>query len=447
MRLLTALLLLAIPSALPAQGNGVTKISQVDQYSYYNDIWGYTAPDGREYAILGTGDGTAIYNCTNPAAPYRTGFIAGQSSTWRDMKTYGHFVYVVTEGGPGVQIINLLDPENPVLVKRWGDSVIDHAHNIAIDTDTGLAYVSGSHNGTPVLDLSSPKNPVHIATYGAFYVHDLHVQDGLAHLAEIYEGRYRIVSVDSLPSFPSLDSIKTPGDFTHTAWVNESNTIAVTTDESSGGRLTIYDVANPNNIIKLSTFTLSSSTIVHNAFIRGSRIYASWYTRGFACVDISDPSNPSLVGSYDTSTRTGQYDGAWGCYPFAPSGHIYVSDQDNGLFILKVDDDTETIALTGDTAASTGQTVSYEIQHAPTLSSWWLVRSFSQNGSVYQGHDFNVGNPLTVLYNGTTDEEGKATFTSAAIPSSASGLTLYLEAAATKDGVWFDSDPLTLVIQ
>jgi hypothetical protein len=45
--------------ALSAQ-NGATEISRTDNYSYYNDIWGYTAPNGDEYAIIGTDSGTVF---------------------------------------------------------------------------------------------------------------------------------------------------------------------------------------------------------------------------------------------------------------------------------------------------------------------------------------------------------------------------------------------------
>jgi hypothetical protein len=31
----------------------------------YNDIWGYTVPDGREYALMGSGAGTHIIEATH----------------------------------------------------------------------------------------------------------------------------------------------------------------------------------------------------------------------------------------------------------------------------------------------------------------------------------------------------------------------------------------------
>jgi len=329
-------LFLFLGSPLLAQGNGVTLLSNKDEFSQFNDIWGYTAPNGDEYAIIGTTGGTAIYNAVDPTAPYLTGFITGPSSLWRDMKTYDHYAYVVTEGGGGVQIIDLANPEAPVLLKTWGAGIFTHSHNIAIDTDTGTGYACGTNIGMVIFDLSAdPANPVQTGVYNAHYVHDLHPQHGLAHLAAINNGFYRIITI---PGLATLDQVTTPGSFSHSAWANATDTIVVTTDETAGGMMTLYDVSNPSNIQFLSTFSIDPSAIIHNAFIKGDRVYASWYTAGFGVVDISDPLNPTVVGTYDTNAASGSsFDGAWGCYPFAPSGVVYISDLQNGLFILRVD--------------------------------------------------------------------------------------------------------------
>ncbi|KAA3604289.1 MAG: choice-of-anchor B family protein [Planctomycetota bacterium] len=341
-RSLLALSLLLLAAPLTAQGNGVSLLSKVKKANtFYNDIWGYTAPNGDEYALVGTSSGTLFYNCTDPANPVEVGFISGPNSIWRDMKTYGHYAYIVTEGGGGVQIVDLSNPDNPQLVKTHGDNWWGNAHNIAMDEATGLAYVCGTNNGMRVLDCASnPTSPPLVATYNQDYVHDLHVQDGQAHLAEIYDGRYRLVNVNSLPGFPTKDSINTPGWFTHNTWANETNTLCVTTDESSGGHIALYNISNPNNIYKTDEFTVNANSIVHNAYIRDGRAYMSWYTEGFVCVDISDPNNMSLIGQYDTSSYSagGGYHGAWGCYPFSPSGVVYISDMEEGFHVLQVEE-------------------------------------------------------------------------------------------------------------
>ncbi|MCZ6818759.1 MAG: hypothetical protein O7G31_04625, partial [Calditrichaeota bacterium] len=50
---------------------------------------------------------------------------------------------------------------------------------------------------------------------------------------------------------------------------------------------------------------------------------------------VSDPAKPTLVDEFDTSAESGSgFDGAFGVYPFAPSGNIYVSDKRSGLNVF-----------------------------------------------------------------------------------------------------------------
>src|SRR5687767_8056270 len=63
----------------------------------YNDIWGYAA-NGREYAIVGSSWGTHFIDVTNPTTPVEVEAFAGSyqfpngNISWRDYKTYGHYV-------------------------------------------------------------------------------------------------------------------------------------------------------------------------------------------------------------------------------------------------------------------------------------------------------------------------------------------------------------------
>ena len=104
------------------------------------------------------------------------------------------------------------------------------------------------------------------------------------------------------------------------------------------------------------------------------------------------------------------------------------------------------ITLQGDTNGNVGGTLSYTLSNAPASSPWWLVRSFNLNGKVYQGHPFDVGDPVTVLTSGTTDAAGAAAWTSGPVPSGASGLTVYLEVASRAAGLWYDSNALAVSI-
>ena len=72
-----------------------------------SDIWGWVDDQGNEYAIVGTNEGTSIFDLSNPALPTEIFFEQGMNSIWRDIKTYGDYAYVTTEAQNGLLIIDM----------------------------------------------------------------------------------------------------------------------------------------------------------------------------------------------------------------------------------------------------------------------------------------------------------------------------------------------------
>ena len=67
------------------------------------------------------------------------------------------------------------------------------------------------------------------------------------------------------------------------------------------------------------------------------------------------------------------------------------------------------------------------------------------NGVVIGGHNFDIGNPTTVLATGSNAMNGTGSFTSQPVPAGAAGLTLYFEVAACDGaGVLYDSNVHTV---
>lgn len=348
---------LALVPSLEAQENdfNVTRLGRLKDYNAFNDVWGFVTDDGREYAAIGTVSGTVIANCTDPTAPYETGFVDGTNCTWRDMKYYQGYLYSVNDCIGGVQVIDVNDPENPVLVNEFGNTFFNAAHNVQIDTDAGILYACGTNKGTCIYDLNaSLTNPPLIRTWNGQgisgfnvngYVHDLHVQDGIAYVCLINDGLFATLDVSNLPTITKLDQAASGEDFTHSCWVNESNTIAVVADETGGTRhLQVWDVEDPTDIKTIKNLNQGPQTLPHNPYIVDDVVHTSYYRIGYVAVDISDPDNPVEIGEYDTipnePTQFG-FDGAWGCYPFQPSGHVYVNDITTGFHILKLHDPCE----------------------------------------------------------------------------------------------------------
>src|SRR3972149_2240558 len=128
-----------------------------------NDVWAYVSPSGREYAILGLRVGTGFVDVTNPWSPFVVGAISDAGSIWSDMKTYGHYAYNVNESGGGMQIIDLskIDPptRTVTLVGALTQSNLQTSHTMAVNADSGYAYLCGSNLGGGRLVAVSLANP------------------------------------------------------------------------------------------------------------------------------------------------------------------------------------------------------------------------------------------------------------------------------------------------
>ena len=74
-------------------------LSELGNSESGNDCWGYVSPSGREYALMGTSSGTAIVEVTDPGNAQVVDILDGPNSLWRDIKTYGTYMYCVSEGG------------------------------------------------------------------------------------------------------------------------------------------------------------------------------------------------------------------------------------------------------------------------------------------------------------------------------------------------------------
>lgn len=315
-------------------------LGQVDAYPQYSDVWGFTDELGQEYALLGTNAGTSVINVTAPATAYETGFFPGPSSTWRDIKTFGDYAYVVTEGGGGMLILDLTDPENPTSAGSFVG--FSSAHNIYIDVANARAYPCGTDvNGTQILDLTNPTAPLNIGNYTTRYVHDLYVRNNIGYMAEINDVAFSIVDLSDpvLPVDPVvLAGPQTyAGAKTHSTWLSDDGNTMFTTDEVLGGHLKIWDISAIPTISLVSEWSPPGlNTIIHNVTVLGNLAYASYYSEGIRVIDVGDPAKPSEVAWYDTYPGAPGAEGAWGVYPYLPSGNILVSDKISGLFILEV---------------------------------------------------------------------------------------------------------------
>ena len=349
MRLL--FLILFLPFTLLSQSNyNLSLLGTYDNYnSEGNDIWGWVAPDGSEYALVGLNDGFSVVNVSNPSNPIEEFFINDLTSTWRDVKTWGNYAYVTTEADAGLLIVDLSDMTGNTYFHRTlftaassgADTEFTAAHNIYID-ENGVAYIFGASSNTGsspsdgviFLDVDTdPINPLFLGEWDDFYVHDGMARGDTMYVGCIYEGDLYVVDVSDKANPVNLGNVGTPSDFTHNAWVSDNGNYVFTTDEVSDAYLGSYDISDLNNIQEIDRIQSNpgSNSIPHNTHVDGNFIITSYYRDGTVVHDITNPHNLIEVAHFDSSPLSGDgFDGCWGTYPFLPSGNIISSDINSG---------------------------------------------------------------------------------------------------------------------
>ncbi|MGH8015822.1 MAG: LVIVD repeat-containing protein, partial [Candidatus Zixiibacteriota bacterium] len=154
-----------------------------------SDCWGYRAPDGQQYAFMGIHIGIIVVNATTLQI---VDTVTGSGCLWQDLKTYGHYLFGVSECGSGLRVIDLQYlPDSVHLVSILPTSNLGtmSSHNISVDTIEGYLYaegIAGFGNNIFIHDLANPAAPIFIKAFG-FYageIHDVWAMDDTAYVAE-----------------------------------------------------------------------------------------------------------------------------------------------------------------------------------------------------------------------------------------------------------------------
>lgn len=309
-----------------------------------SDTWGYTAPDGSEYAIVGVIDGTAIVSVPDLEVLHT---IPGPSQNdfyyHRDMVVYGSALYVVAEmtgTNQGVQVIDLSGlPETATLVTAITAPGQVRSHNMDVDAVTGYAYVlAQAYNGVRILDLADPLAPVEVGFVPLPNGHDVHARGDTLYVAEGYEPTFSIWNVEDKqnPVLMARQTVPNSG-YVHNIWPTDDGRYVVTTEETQEKTVKVWDISNMEDINLVGQY-LGANGLAHNAHVLGDLVVLSHYGAGVTVVDISDPANPVEVAEYDTTpdSDAGGFFGTWGAFPYTEAGYVYASDFDGLLTVLQL---------------------------------------------------------------------------------------------------------------
>ena len=343
-RLLTLIAFLALAPVSNLEASlPLENLGQFNNYSKvrYSGSWGYTAPDGREYALLGPETGLSIIDITDAPSLVEVAYIPSPvRSGWTEIKTYKHYAYVVKDNAPvGVQIIDLSGlPLSAKLVHTLKD--YPNNHTIQIEEDRALMFTVGGDNmGVTVWSLQDPVAPKQIGTFnGTTYVHDMFVRGNRAYLAEIFSKSFSIYDISN-PANPVLisrtrDELAPYVSF-HNMSVTDNDKFLLTTEETSGRPVRIWDISDEKNPKAVAKY-IGDGNLPHNVHVKGNYAHIAHYGGGYRVVDIRDPLNPLEVAFFNNkSPAPPGFKGVWEVYPYFASGKVIMSSMEDGLFVTR----------------------------------------------------------------------------------------------------------------
>ena len=341
------------------------------------EVWGWVDPvDGREYALVTHHSGINFVDVTDPSSPVYLGNLptpdSGTSSAWRDVKTYQNHAYIVGDNAAthGLQIFDLTQLRSvaspPVTFASTALDTTDvkSAHNLAINEETGYAYIVGDSNacgnGLYMMDLSSPTVPVFSGCHNdggvtsRGYVHDVqcvvyHGPDTTYSDREICftssESHITVVDVEDKNNPSLLASATYPtARYVHQGWLTDDHRYFIQGDEldelngqTPNTKTIIWDVTDLDDPVVHKEYLATTTDIDHNLYVKGDLVFQANYTSGLRILNIKDIDNPVEVAYLDTvpGLCSSVFDGAWGAYPFLDSGNIIISSGGQGLFVVR----------------------------------------------------------------------------------------------------------------
>ena len=307
----------------------LTLHSQIDiPGTFGTDVWGYLDPaTGREYAIAGdnSGGGITIVDVSNPDQPFQVANVSTVPGF--DIKTWKNYIYTVNGSSGTGGIVDINNINAPSVVGSFPSS-----HNIFI-SDGGYLFTEDLFTYNINTAPTSPQ----LVRNGGFGGHDVAV---IGSRLYDFHGSFgtNIYQFDNPANLQQVSVINDPSiAYNHSGWPSEDGNTLFICDELAThptADITVWDISDLGDPVRIGDFA-DPNAIVHNFYVIGNYAYVSYYTAGLRIFDVSDPANITIVAQYDTSPLSGEtFAGAFGVYPFLPSGLILVNDWTEGLFMF-----------------------------------------------------------------------------------------------------------------
>lgn len=298
------------------------------------------------YAYVGDyTSGLKIYDITNPLSPLLVTTIDTAGAV-HGIAIYGNYAYVADYNN-FTDIVNIATPGSASVVAQ---TTVDYVKDVAVNADGTRLFGIALADGLYVTNISTPTTLVAIgrAKPAPYSYYDMAIKDNYAYLAvgvnglkvinhtEVHSNAYGIYSGDTVTPNTTIDNgvtlygIAISGNYAYAAGATG---------------LYIYDVAStaantaPTRVGLLDS-VFSGDNETKSMKVDGTKLYVTDNTGGLHIFDISTPTSPIYLATYDSSGLAKDV---------AVSGnYAYLADEAGGLKVLDISDLTLSDAISVD---------------------------------------------------------------------------------------------------
>lgn len=312
-------------------------------------------------------DGLRVVDISDPVHPVERGHAPTEypdAEHYNDVKMVqgpnARIYALMASNVRGVVVIDVTDPDAPTDVTTFPDASlapdgVPSVHTLFVEDER--AYIAYNYDQSlQIYDVSNPADPQPLGSFSnprlsgteQGSLHDLYVEGGRAYLNYWGLGM-TVVDTQNDPENPVLvgEFDDYGHDTSHSNWVTHvgDRSISVHGDEQYGAHVRIVDVDPESDafMTEIGRYQTRPQVSVHNILAHEDRAYVTYYQDGLRVLDLSDPTNPTLIAHYhtwpgpDIGYGFGFYEGAIGVDYDPDSQIVYLADTHRGLLILSMD--------------------------------------------------------------------------------------------------------------
>ncbi len=272
----------------------------------------------------------------------------------------GRYAYLIFDSGIGTdnfRVVDINDPENPVVVGGNSVNLSSYARAIAVFGDYAYIALSGpAGNNFRVVDISSPSNPVLITSSLSLPsdAWDIAVSDDGEYVYEVFANMLgtnslRIINISNpvAPVVVGGAGLNLPP-YARGVAVVSSSTIAVVCSNYRKDTFRLVDVGNPASPTIVGGEAVSLPYFPWKVAVDGNFAYVVHFNhiRGenFHVIDVSDRTNPVIIGGESADIYGNFQDIA----VTSDTVYLLVDGPSNGLRVVNIDDPATPIHIGGE---------------------------------------------------------------------------------------------------